>query len=119
MSKIFFNESMAGNSTSITDEFDVIKYIDLSDPYNSFLLYSLSNIQSVDYTITKFQGRADLIAKDVFDDPMYYPVLIFLNPYSKFELKEIIKIINKEQIREVFQLIQLENERAAIFNDDI
>lgn len=121
MSEIFFNESSSAGAAgiSITDDFDVLKYIDITDPYNSFLIYILSTIQTIDYTITKFAGRVDLIAEDVFDDPMYYPILIFLNPYSNFELKEIINIISKDQLRIVFQNIQIENEKALSFNDDI
>lgn len=121
MSEIFFNESSGSESSgiSITDDFDILKYIDITDPYNSFLIYILSMIESTDYTITKFAGRVDLIAEEIFDDPMYYPILVFLNPYSIFELKEVINVISKDQLRIVFQNIQIENEKALSFNDDI
>ena len=59
------------------------------------------------------------IKSDIFNDPLYYPILVFLNPYSSFNLKEVIQVISREQLIQVFQEIQKENERVLNFNDDI
>ena len=121
MSNIYFNESSdrGGLGISITDEFDILKYVNDSDVYNSFLLYILPNILTIDYTITKFKGRVDLISNEIFGNPLYYSILLFLNPYSTFELKEVIKIIDKNQLNNLFQKIQLENEVAKSFSNDL
>jgi hypothetical protein len=121
MTELFFNEStsLGASGVSITDDFDILKYIDINDPYNSFIFYILSNLSTIDYTITKYAGRVDLISEEIFKNPFYFPILIFINPYSKFELKEVIKVIDKNQLRLVFQNIQIENEKSVSFNDDI
>jgi hypothetical protein len=121
MSNIYFNESSnkGGLGISITDEFDILKYVNEYDCYNSFLFYILPNILTSDYTITKFKGRVDLLSNEIFGNPLYYSILLFLNPYSKFELKEVIQIINKDQLNSLFQQIQSENEIAKSFSNDI
>ena len=121
MSEIFFNESSSGGGfgVAITDEFDILKYVNENDPFNSYLLYILPSIDTTNYTITKYAGRIDLLAEEIFGDSLFYSILIFLNPYSKFEIKEIIRIITKDELSKIFQNVQKENEIAKSFTNDI
>ncbi len=101
MSNLFINESYSFNNSSTTfSGFDLFKYVDSSDVYNSFILFALSQLNDliIKYTITKYANRLDLIAEDIYSDSLYISILKLLNPNSSFELNEIIDIIDLEKL---------------------
>lgn len=66
------------NSSMISNKTELANYIDGYDVYNSSILIYLSNprIERVNYLITAYEYRPDLIARDFYGDVSYQSLLM-------------------------------------------
>lgn len=85
-----------------SDSTEVSNYVDGIDIFNSTLLRTLNdpNISRVDYLITNYQFRPDLIANDFYGSDSYEGLLMLQNPIpiSKYRKGLILKLIPKSEL---------------------
>ena len=77
-----------------------VNYIENSDIYNSSLIYELTNpnIEKVNYEITVYEYRPDLIAEQFYGSKDYLPYIFLSSGVTLEQLKKgnIIKLIPKD-----------------------
>ena len=85
--------------TSLTDRFDLAKFLDFTDdgvfdPLNSYLLYEIPRLSAIgSYTIRKEEKRPDLLSYNIYSDTQYWWILMWYNSlYSVDDLKVGLKI---------------------------
>jgi len=69
-------------------------YVEDLDIFNSELIYRLSKVgRKVDYEITKYECRPDLIAADIYGKDSYQALLMFCNKMraDEFTIGKTIK----------------------------
>lgn len=82
---------MYKNTDSInkTENKDFTGYVDGTDIFNSELLHRVNEITNfTKYRITRYAGRADLIAKEIYNANGYMWVILFVNRMRSEELTE-------------------------------
>jgi hypothetical protein len=87
---------------------DATLFIDGYDQTNSQLLYKLDNeVDRIDYTITKYENRIDLIAEDIYGQnsisPMLTWILLYINKCNASELVrgKVLQYIELERLQEI------------------
>lgn len=90
------------NNTIISDRTELANYIEGNDVYNASLLIYLNDprIERVDYTITAFEYRPDLLAKDFYGSTSYQG-LFLLQTGTALELLRkgtIVQLIPKRTL---------------------
>lgn len=90
------------SSKIISDRQNLTNYIEGFDVYNSSLLIKLNdpNIERVDYEITVYEYRPDLIAEDFYGSSSYMGLLILMSSrgLETYTSGSILKLIPKETL---------------------
>lgn len=81
---------------------DLSNYIDDYDLFNSLLFDKLRDpsIKRISYTITKYEYRPDLIAKEIYGDEKYMGLLIYtcgLN-LEQYQVGVVLQVIPKSDL---------------------
>ena len=100
---------MKFNSSNVRDtqKFEIFRYINLDDLFNSSLQYKL--IPDSKYTINRNANRPDLIAAELYDGDEYKGSLLQkVNPHSNFELQEVIDYISPQKLEKILNIINIE-----------
>jgi hypothetical protein len=77
-------------------------FIQGDDVQNSELLYKLDRVTEFSlYTITKYEHRIDLIARDIYSDEKYSWILLYVNRCSVDELVrgKVLKYIPQTSLK--------------------
>lgn len=75
---------------------------------NSELLYKIDEVREYNtYTITKYEHRIDLIAREIYGDEMYSWVILYINRISIDELVRGVKLnyIPKESLTKLISTV--------------
>lgn len=87
---------------------DPSRFIEGSDITNSELLYKIDNLKEYNtYTITKYEHRIDLIAREIYGEESYSWLLLYINRLSVDDLVRGVKLnyIPKDSLTKILSTI--------------
>lgn len=89
---------------NIINHSDILKHVNSFGNYSTDIIHTLSNNDKWNvYTVTKYHGRPDMIANDIYGDSGYAGFLMFVNNKRSEDFKigdkiRYISISNLEKI---------------------